>query len=81
MDGCECSFQELKAYLGKSIILSKLNIGETLSLYLAISESAISDVLIGLEANVELAAFYFNLALLNPETRYPDTEKIHWHWL
>ena len=76
MDGCECSFQELKAYLGKSIILSKLNIGETLSLYLAISEAIVSVVLIHLEANVELLVFYVSWALLELETRYSNIEKM-----
>ena len=35
-DDCENSFQELTAYLGKALILSKPNNGEILSLYLVV---------------------------------------------
>ena len=75
-DECEQSFQELKVYLEKSPILSKPLQGENLVLYLVVSKAAMSAVLIRLEGNVELLAFYVNCALLDPEIRYPDTEKI-----
>ena len=45
-DDCEQSFQELKLYLGRALILSKPIEGETLSLCLAVYEAAISAVLI-----------------------------------
>ena len=47
-----------------------------LVLYLAVSEAAVSAVLIRLEGNTELPFFYISRALLDPETRYPNTEKI-----
>ncbi|KAL5567548.1 hypothetical protein UlMin_024123 [Ulmus minor] len=50
--------------------------GETLILYLAVSEAAVSSVLIRLENNVELPVFYVSRALLDPETRYPEAEKV-----
>ncbi|KAL5537740.1 hypothetical protein UlMin_045713 [Ulmus minor] len=50
--------------------------GETLILYLAVSEAAVSSVLIRLENNVELPVFYVSRALLDPETRYPEVEKV-----
>ncbi|KAL5545737.1 hypothetical protein UlMin_005424 [Ulmus minor] len=75
-DECERSFQELKEYLGKAPVLSKPMQGETLILYLAVSEAAVSSVLIRLENNVELPVFYVSRALLDPETRYPEAEKV-----
>ena len=63
-------------YLGKVPVLSKPLQGETLVLYLAVSEAAVSAVLIILEDNVELPVFYISRALLDLETRYPDTKKI-----
>ncbi|KAL5583578.1 hypothetical protein UlMin_016020 [Ulmus minor] len=71
-DECERSFQELKEYLGKAPVLSKPMQGETLILYLAVSEAAVSSVSIRLENNVELPVFYVSRALLDPETRYPE---------
>ncbi|KAL5551045.1 hypothetical protein UlMin_001221 [Ulmus minor] len=71
-DKCERSFQELKEYLGKAPVLSKPMQGETLILYLAVSEAAVSSVLIRLENNVQLPVFYVSRALLDPETRYPE---------
>ena len=65
-DECEQSFQELKGYLGKTLVLSKPLQGETLILYLAVSEAAVSSVLIRLEDKVELPVFYVSRALLDP---------------
>ncbi|KAL5561881.1 hypothetical protein UlMin_031628 [Ulmus minor] len=50
--------------------------GETLILYLAVSEAAVSSVLIRLENKVELPVFYVSRALLDPETRYPEAEMV-----
>ena len=65
-DEYERSFQELKVYLGKAPVLSKPLQGETLVLYLAVSEAAVSTVLIRLKGNVELPVFYVNRTLLDP---------------
>ena len=58
------------------MILSKQKVGEVLSLYLAISEAAVSAVLIRIKANVELLVFYVTQSLLDSETRYSEVEKI-----
>ena len=69
-------FQELKIYLGRVPLLSKLVQGEVLSLYLVVSEVALSAVLVRQEEGKELLVFYVSKALIDPETRYPNTEKI-----
>ena len=75
-DGCERSFQELKRYFGKALVLSKPLQGKTLVIYLAVFEATMSTILIRMEANVELPVFYVSRTLLDPEISYPDTEKI-----
>ncbi|KAL5579076.1 hypothetical protein UlMin_011518 [Ulmus minor] len=66
---CEQSFQELKVYLGKVHLLSKPVQGEVLSLYLAVSEAAVSSALVREEQGTELPVFYISKALIDPETR------------
>ena len=57
-------------------MFSKPVIGETLGLYLAVSEAAVSAILVRKEENVEFLVFYVILSLLDPEMSYPDTEKL-----
>ena len=57
-DDCEQSFQELKIYLGRVPFLSKPVQGEVLSLYLVVSEVAVSATLVREEEGKELPVFY-----------------------
>ncbi|KAK0586525.1 hypothetical protein LWI29_008372 [Acer saccharum] len=50
---CEEAFQKLKEYLGRAPILSKPVVGETLYLYLSVTEVATSSVLIRLEEGIQ----------------------------
>ena len=75
-DDFKRSFQELKIYMGKALILFKPLQGETLIIYLVVLEAAVSAILIRLEANVELPVLYVSRALLDLETRYLDMKKI-----
>ena len=49
---------------------------ETLNLYLVVLKVAVSVVLIHIESKRELLVFCIIRALLDLETRYPDSEKI-----
>ncbi|KAK0593569.1 hypothetical protein LWI29_026335 [Acer saccharum] len=73
---CETAFQKLKEYLGRAPILSKPVVGETLYLYLLVTEVATSSVLIRLEEGVQRPMYYTSKALLPVETRYSPAEKI-----
>ncbi|KAK1583598.1 hypothetical protein Q3G72_025383 [Acer saccharum] len=73
---CETAFQKLKEYLGRAHILSKPIAGETLYLYLSVTEVATSSVLIRLEEGVQRPVYYTSKALLPVDTRYSPTEKI-----
>ena len=73
---CEQALQELKNYMMSPPLLSKPEDGETLYLYLAISDHAISAALIRDEAGKQFPVYYVSRTLLSCETRYPPVEKL-----
>ncbi|XP_024030692.1 uncharacterized protein LOC112094323 [Morus notabilis] len=73
---CEEAFQKLKEHLGKPSILSKPNPDEELSLYLSVSQHAVSSVLIREEERVQLPIYYVSKRLLNAESRYIEMERL-----
>ena len=72
---CELAFQELKKHLTEPPILSKTIMGETLYLYLATTEHAISAVLVREDQKVQKPVYYVSKRLLGTESRYPLMEK------
>ena len=75
-DECEKAFQEMKAYFGTPPFFSKPKEGETLYIYLAVSERAVSAVLIREEDKAQWSIFYVSKALLGAERRYTEIEKL-----
>ena len=73
---CELTFQHLKEHLGKPSLLSKPISGESLFLYLAISESTADSVLVQEEGKVQHPVYYVSKRLLDAELRYPNIEKL-----
>ena len=73
---CESALQELKSYLTTPPLLSKPLLGEVLLLYIAVSEHAVSAVLVREEGNMQLPIYYVSKALLDAETRYSHLEKL-----
>lgn len=61
---CEEAFQELKKHLGKVSFLSKLKVDEPLLLYLAVTNKAVSSMIIRKESNHQLPIYYISKALL-----------------
>ncbi|XP_022846413.1 uncharacterized protein LOC111369168 [Olea europaea var. sylvestris] len=61
---------------GAGPLLSKPKPEEILQLYLVVSNEAISSVLTREEGTTQLPVYYTSKALLSPETRYPDMEKL-----
>ena len=72
----EGAHAELKAYLTTPPLLSKPLLGEVLLLYLAVSEHAVSAVLVCVEGSKQLPIYYESKALLDAETRYSHLEKL-----
>ncbi|KAK0600343.1 hypothetical protein LWI29_013963 [Acer saccharum] len=75
-EDCEKAFQALKDYLGQAPLLSKPETGETLYMYLSVSEAAISSVLVRQEDGIQKPIYYTSKALLPAETRYSPAEKM-----
>ncbi|KAL0826877.1 hypothetical protein Bca101_050554 [Brassica carinata] len=73
---CESALHELKAYLTNPPLLTKPLLGEVMLLYLAVSEHAVSAVLVREEGNKYLPIYYVSTALLDAETHYNQLEKL-----
>ena len=65
---CETSFQGLKRYLASLSLLSKPFSGETLYLYLAVSESAVSETLVREDKRVQKPVYYVSNSMNGPQT-------------
>ncbi|XP_031096938.1 uncharacterized protein LOC116001189 [Ipomoea triloba] len=73
---CQSAFDDLKAYLSSSPVLSKPEKDETLSIYLAVFDRAVSSVLVREETKgVHKPIYYVSKALQGPELRYTKFEK------
>ena len=66
----------MKAYFASPPFLAKPKNGETLYIYLAVSDWAVSAVLIREEDKVQWPVYYVSKALLDAETRYPEIERL-----
>ena len=73
---CENAFQQLKQYLDAPPVLAKPVEGEPLFLYIAVSATAVSGVLIREERDEQKPTFYISKTLLDAESRYPLMEKL-----
>ncbi|CAL9010974.1 unnamed protein product [Prunus brigantina] len=73
---CDEAFQNLKNYMSKAPLLSKPLPGEVLLLYLSVSVTAVSSVLIRKPEKAELPIFYVSKALQSAELRYPPLEQL-----
>ncbi|XP_010481019.1 PREDICTED: uncharacterized protein LOC104759837 [Camelina sativa] len=75
-EACHSAFNELKNYLSTPPILAKPKLGEILFLYIAVSESAVSGVLVKDDRGEQRPIFYIRKSLDDAETRYPTVEKV-----
>ncbi|CAL8112642.1 unnamed protein product [Prunus armeniaca] len=73
---CDQAFQDLKNYMSKAPLLSKPLPGEVLLLYLLVSKTVVSSVLIRKPVKAELPIFYVSKALQSAELRYPPLEQL-----
>ena len=76
MEECEEALQQFKSYLTSAPLLSKPIDGETLFIYLAVSEHSVSVVLVREDEGKQSPVYYVGKALLDAETRYNQLEKL-----
>ena len=73
---CEQALQDLKRYLTSPPLLSKPKDGEQLFIYLAVSEGAVSTVLVREDEGKQFSIYYVSKSLLDAETCYTQLEKL-----
>ena len=74
---CQSAFEEIKRYLSQPPILSSLQPGERLYLYLAVTDWVVSAVLIlSLSPQEQRPMYFISKALVDAETRYSKMELI-----
>ena len=72
---CETAFLGLKEYLATPPVLCKPRAGVPLRLYFAVTEWAISSVLVQKQDQVQRPIYFVSKVLQGPETRYQSLEK------
>ncbi|XP_070022137.1 uncharacterized protein [Nicotiana sylvestris] len=73
---CQHALRNLKMYLSNPPLLAKPKAGERLLIYLAVSEVAVSAVLVREDQAKQSPIYYVSKYLLDAETRYPQLEKL-----
>ncbi|KAI9174582.1 hypothetical protein LWI28_019545 [Acer negundo] len=76
LNSCEKALQDLKHYLTTPPLLSKPKDDEISLVYLVVSDTAVSAVLIREEGNIQHLVYYVSKAFLDAETRYSRLEKL-----
>ena len=76
MDECQKAFEDLKAYLTTTPLLSPSKPSEELYLYLAVSPHVVSFALVGEEGKAHKPVYYTSNALRGTEGWYPPIEKL-----
>ncbi|GLU23140.1 hypothetical protein SLE2022_391670 [Rubroshorea leprosula] len=74
-DECQQAFDELKQYLASAPLLSKPAEGESLCMYLGVTEEAVSSVLLREENKSQKPICYVSKVLQGAEQNYPLAEK------
>jgi hypothetical protein len=75
-DSYVVAFENLKRYLSSLVLLSNPVLAEPLFLYLAISERAVSAVLIRIKDIIQCPVYYMSKTMAEVETRYLPLEKV-----
>jgi len=72
---CEEAFVKLKEYLASPPVLCKPQVGTPLKLYFAVTERALSAVLVQEQDQIQKPIYFVSKVLQGPEVRYQAVEK------
>ena len=72
---CATTFQQLKDYLARPLIMSSPEPDEVLFAYITVAPYAVSLVLIRVDCGVQRPVYYVNKSLHEAEVRYLPLEK------
>ena len=75
-DECEQNFQQLKTFLASPPVIQKPNTQEPIVVYLAVSNNAVSSVLVQEIEAEERPVYFVSRVLHDAETRYQMVEKV-----
>ena len=75
-DECQKAFEDLKKYLLSPPLLSPSRPREELYLYIAVSQAAVSAVLVKEEGGSQRPIYFISRAFRGAEERYPRIEKL-----
>ena len=75
-DSCVTGFKDLRGYLSSPLLLSNPVSTEPLFLYLAVSEWAVSVVLIRIKDTIQCLVYYTSKTMTEAETCYLPLEKV-----
>ena len=75
-DSCAVAFEDLKKYLSSPLLLPSPESDEPLFLYLAVSERAVSAVVIRITDVVQCPVYYASKTMTDAKTRYLPLEKV-----
>ena len=73
---CEEMFLKLKEYLASPPVLCKPLLGTPLCLYFAVTDQAISSVIVQEQDHVQRPIYFVSKVLQGPEVRYQAIEKV-----
>ena len=76
MEECNSEFKDIKSYLASRPILSQPDLGEELYMYLAVSNHAVSSVLIRQHKGIQRPVYYLSKTLVDAKTWYLSLEKM-----
>ena len=75
---CGKALEELKEYMSSAPLLTTPEEGQPLFLYLAVSDHAVSSVLVKERDGEQQPVYYVSKTLLDAQTRYSPLEKLAW---
>ena len=73
---CEDAFDEFQKYLSCPLILSKLEVGKPLFLYLSVSNMAIFGALVREDSRQQHSVYFVSKLLQGPDKRYRKIKKV-----